>query len=190
MNPTNPKPEYITAGGLTAAEIKRIRTSFGMTQKELAELLNVSVKSVERWEISEKPVNGAPAALLRVYSSDPRLIERMQIPEHDPSYPMRIYYKYLDEICTVIDIDERKQRIRIKNYALDVQFRAFGKNESPTFEDYEAFLESRCFPRTRDKIKLILREMDLPFYDPLMIIEKTKGRMAEDDFSIEIERFV
>ena len=61
MNPTNPKPEYITAGGLTAAEIKRIRTSFGMTQKELAELLNVSVKSVERWEISEKPVNGAPA---------------------------------------------------------------------------------------------------------------------------------
>lgn len=114
MNPTNPKPEYITAGSLKAAEIKRIRTSFGMTQKELAELLNVSVKSVERWEISEKPIAGAPAALLRLYFSDPRLIERMQIPDRDPSNPMRMYYKFMDEICTVIDIDERKQRIRIK----------------------------------------------------------------------------
>ena len=33
-----------------------------------------------------------------------------------------------------------------------------------------------------------LRELDLPFYDPMMIIEKTEGRMAEDDFWIQIER--
>ena len=53
---------------------------------------------------------------------------------------------------------------------------------------YEEFLESRCFPRSRDKMKLILRELDLPFYEPLMIIEKTQGRMAEDNFWIKIER--
>ena len=29
--------------------------------------------------------------------------------------------------------------------------------------------------------KDILREMGLPFYDPLLIIEKTQGRMAGDD---------
>ena len=29
---------------------------------------------------------------------------------------------------------------------------------------------------------------DVPFYDPFMIIEKTEGRMAEDDFWIRIER--
>ena len=34
----------------------------------------------------------------------------------------------------------------------------------------------------------IARRLDLPFYDPLMIIEKTGGRMAEDNFSIEIMR--
>ena len=27
-----------------------------------------------------------------------------------------------------------------------------------------------------------------PFYDPIMIIEKTEGRMAEDNFWIRIER--
>ena len=178
--------KYITSGGLSATEIKRIRAAFGMTQRELAELLNVSVKTVERWEISSKAVAGAPAALMRLYFSDPRMIDYVRIPDRDPSFRLRMYYKYLDQICTVIDIDERLRRIRIKNYVPDLQFRAFGRNESPTFEDYEAFLESRCFPRTRDKMKLMLKELDLPFYDPLMIIEKTKGRMAEDDFSLEI----
>lgn len=37
-------------------------------------------------------------------------------------------------------------------------------------------------------MKLILKDLGLPFYDPIMIIEKTEGRMAEDDFWICIER--
>jgi len=43
-------------------------------------------------------------------------------------------------------------------------------------------------PESRDKMKLILKDLGLPFYDPIMIIEKTEGRMAEDDFWIRIER--
>ena len=50
------------------------------------------------------------------------------------------------------------------------------------------FIESRCFPRTRDKMKLQLRELGLPFYDPLMIIGKTQGRMAEDEQWMEVEQ--
>lgn len=64
--------------------------------------------------------------------------------------------------------------------------RAFGVKLTPTFADYEKFLESRCFPRTRDKMKLLLEELDLNSYDPLAIIEKTKGRMAEDAMWIRI----
>ena len=67
-------------------------------------------------------------------------------------------------------------------------YRAFGRNEKPDYRDYEEFLESRCFPRTRDQMKLMLRELNLPFYDPFLIIQKTEGKMAEDDFRIEIER--
>ena len=39
-------------------------------------------------------------------------------------------------------------------------------------------------------MKLILKDLGLPFYDPIMIIEKTEGRMAEDDFWIRIERYM
>ena len=56
------------------------------------------------------------------------------------------------------------------------------------YNQYIEFLESRCFPESRDKMKLILKDLGLPFYDPIMIIEKTEGRMAEDDFWIRIER--
>ena len=51
----------------------------------------------------------------------------------------------------------------------------------PSWEDFEYFIEDRCFPRTRDHAKEILLEMGVPFYDPLLIIEKTKGYMAGDN---------
>ena len=66
--------------------------------------------------------------------------------------------------------------------------KAFGRNTEITFEMYEEFLESRCFPRERDKMKLKLRELDLPFYDPIMIVEKTEGRVEGDEFWIRVER--
>ena len=76
----------------------------------------------------------------------------------------------------------------LNNYKDNIMFQAFGNLKEPTYEDYEVFLELRCFPKSRDKMKLILKDLDLPFYDPLMIIQKTEGRMAEDHFWIQIER--
>jgi len=87
-----------------------------------------------------------------------------------------------NKVCTVIDVDERRRKVKIYNYTHDYIARAFGREEHPTFDEYEAFLESRCFPKSRDKMKLILKDLDLPFYEPLLINEKTQGRMAEDDF--------
>ena len=62
----------------------------------------------------------------------------------------------------------------------DIIHRAFGVVENPTWEDFLEFLEERCFPRTRDNLKLILQDLELDFYDPFYIIEKTQGRMGED----------
>ena len=36
-------------------------------------------------------------------------------------------------------------------------------------------------------MKIMLEALNLPFYDPFLIIQKTEGRMAEDDFWIQIE---
>lgn len=102
--------------------------------------------------------------------------------------PVRMWYMYKNKVCTLIDVDEVKQIVQIKNYADNIMFRAFGSNQKPDIEDYREFLESRCFPRTRDKMKLVLRDLGIPFYDPYLIIQKTEGRMAEDDFWIRIEK--
>lgn len=93
---------------------------------------------------------------------------------------MVVNFMNAQEICTVIHADYQTKTIAIENKTDDPLHRAFGINEQPTWEDWEAFLRSRCFPETRDKLKLVLKDIGVPFYDPLLIISKTKGRMAED----------
>ena len=131
-------------------------------------------------------LGGAAAALLCILRERPWLPEELEIPEK--KFPLRLRYLNGDRLCTIIDVNDREQRVKIKNYVTDPLYRAFGRNEHPSYKDYEEFLESRCFPRTRDKMKIILEELNLPFYDPFLIIQKTEGKMAEDNFRIEIER--
>ena len=178
--------KYIIPNFTTAREIKEIRKKLGLTQKEFAVLINSSKSSVERWESSNEPISGPIVLLIKYLERYPEFVEDISVPEK--KYPIRLWYMHRQTVCTLIEVDELNRKVRIKNYANNIMFRAFGKIENPDYEMYEEFLESRCFPRTRDKMKLILKDMDLPFYDPFMIIEKTEGRMAEDDFWIRIER--
>lgn len=105
-------------------------------------------------------------------------------------YTMRMDFMCKDECCTEILIDFKEQRIAIQNKTDDLLHRAFGIKAKPTWEDFEEFLESRCFPRTREGLSLILEDLGLDFYDPLSIIEKTRGRMAEDAQWLKIWYFV
>lgn len=177
---------YAIVPSIKGEDIKTCRKKLGLTQAEFARLVNVSKKTIERWESGTSPVSGPIVMLTKILNEYPQIPERYSIPEK--KYPMRLWYMYRNEICTVIDVEEPTRKIEVYNYTNYPLMRAFGKVEKPTFEQYEEFLESRCFPRTRDKMKLILKELDLPFYDPLMIIEKTEGHMAEDNFWIKIER--
>lgn len=174
-------PEYTTAG-----EIKRIRKQLNLTQKEFAAFINCSKSTIERWETSDEVVSGPVVLLLKMLEKYPDYVESVKVPEK--SMPIRLWYMYKQTVCTVIDVNEIKQKVQIINYTDNLMFRAFGKEENPDYKMYVEFLESRCFPESRDKMKLVLKDLDLPFYDPFMIIEKTEGRMAEDDFWIRIER--
>ena len=95
-------------------------------------------------------------------------------------YLLRMEYMCEEELCSSILVNFEKKEIVVVNHTNDILHRAFGVKAKPDWEDFEYFLESRCFPRGRDYMKDILRDLDLDFYDPLAIIEKTKGRMAED----------
>ena len=169
-----------------AEDIKGMRRQLGMTQKEFAALMRVSKATVVHWENSKKALTGPVILALKLLWEMPDLAADLSISEQE--LPLRLYYFYKNTLCTLIDVEDSTMRVRIRNYTRKVQFRAFGTNTEPTYEDYKAFLESRCFPPSRDKVKLELQHLGLPFYDPLMIIEKTEGRMAEDDFHLVVER--
>ena len=177
--------KYIIPEYTTAEHIRELRKRLNMTQKEFAEFVGCSKPTVERWESSDKKITGPIVTLMEILKRDNVWAKKLRVPEK--KFRLRIYYMYRDEICTIIDADESRRLVEIKNYTDNLQYRAFGINTEPSFEDYEEFLESRCFPRTRDKMKLELDKLGIPFYDPMMIIEKTEGRMADDDFWLKIE---
>ena len=174
-------PEYVTA-----KEIKAIRKRLNLTQRDFAILVQCSKSTVERWEMSEEPITGPIGLLVRMLECYPEYVNRVRTPKKEK--PIRLWYMHNQTVCTIIDVDEMRKEVDIVNFADNLMFCAFGKEEKPDYAMYEEFLESRCFPQSRDKMKLILKDLDLPFYDPFMIIEKTEGRMAEDDFWIRIER--
>lgn len=175
--------QFLSKNTTTAEEIKKTRKRLGLTQKEFAELVGISKPTIERWETSENKITGPIATLLPLLTKD--YLEQSRIPQK--TKPLRMWYMFKDTPCTLIDVDDGNQDVVIKNYINNFQFRAFGCNEHPTYKEYQELLESRCFPRSRDKMKLILKDMDLPFYEPYMIIKKTQGRMAEDYFWLKIE---
>ncbi|MBR3634802.1 MAG: helix-turn-helix domain-containing protein [Lachnospiraceae bacterium] len=177
---------YVTPDHLTSEDIKELRAALDMTQSQLAVFLRVSKRTVERWETSKEPITGAIVTLADILLRNPEMEEKLRL--KDNRLKLRLKYFYKNMMCTVIDVDELQRKVEIKNYVKNPMLRAFGVNNEPDYDDYEQFLESRCFPRTRDKMKLELKRLDIPFYDPILIIEKTLGRMEEDEFYIEIER--
>ena len=177
---------FITPQYTTAQKIKYVRSKLNLTQKEFAMFINCSKATVERWETSEEKITGPICLLLELLEKNPEYAVEFKVPEKKK--PIRLWYMHKDTVCTMIDVDEMKREISIKNYTNNIMFRAFGVNECPDYNTYTEFLESRCFPKSRDKLKLVLKDLNLPFYDPFMIIEKTEGRMAEDDSWITIER--
>lgn len=178
--------EYVTSEPLTGEDVRDLRNLLGFTQKELAGFLNCSKRTVENWESDSGKVTGPAATLIGMLLRWPGMAEKMEIPAR--STGLRVWYYYRSRVCSVLDVDEIRRTVKVYNYTDDPLYRAFGINTEPSFEDYEEFLESRCFPRTRDKMKLQLKELNIPFYDPEMIIEKTEGRMAGDEFHVRMER--
>lgn len=103
---------------------------------------------------------------------------------------MILEYYNKDKLSTLINVDYPNKKVSIVNYTDDLVSRAFGINENPTIKDFEEFLEDRCFPRSRDKLKLILKDIGVDYYDPYLICKKTEGRMAEDNMWIKFSQLL
>ncbi len=90
-------------------------------------------------------------------------------------------------LCTKIAADYPEKAICVENYVPNVLKTAFGNNQEPMWEDYLSFLEERCIPKSRAGLRDYLDAIGVEEYDPLEIIKKTAGRMAEDQQWIRVE---
>lgn len=100
---------------------------------------------------------------------------------------LEIRYYNGNALCTLIYADKTVRDLCAENYTEQAVKTAFGKKPVPSWTDLELFLEERCIPRQRAGLREYLEALGLDEYDPLAIIQKTKGRMAEDDQWMEVQ---
>jgi len=141
-------------------EIRELR-SHGVSINDIAERYNTSRQVISKY-ISVPPAEGID---------------------------MRMTYMFYQSPCTVINIDSTNKKIFIENYTDDYVRRAFGINENPSWKDFEKFLEYRCFDRTCGCMDAILSDLHLDSYDPLQIVQITKGRTTDDNMWIKTQKY-
>lgn len=101
---------------------------------------------------------------------------------------MLIEFYDKEMLCTKIIADFTDKTLSVQNSTEHIVKTAFGRNEVPTWDDLQSFLEERCIPRSRSGIREYLETIGVEEYNPLEIIRKTGGRMAEDDQWIKLEK--
>ena len=162
----------------TDAQIAEIRAKReqGIKVSELAEAYGVSRQTLSGYLNKKDQQMEAMIESLRLWREYNRSFNNVELAD----YTLRMDFMCEERCCTQILVDFRHEKVAIRNTTDNILLRAFGININPTWDDFLEFIEERCFPRTRDNLKLILKDLELDFYDPLSIIEKTKGCMGED----------
>lgn len=92
-------------------------------------------------------------------------------------------------ICSILYVDFTDKTLMVENNDADAVKLAFGNNLMPTWQDFENFLKERCVPRERSGIREYLEVIGVDNFDYMEIIQKTKGKMAEDNQWINVEDF-
>lgn len=177
--------KFVFPNKIEPDEIVKIRKNLKLTQKELASFLNIDEKTLRNWENSNLPIKSTAVPMLVMLKYNPNLIDKYTLNEHENG--IRVFYMHEEDICAIIDVDYKNNTVKVKNYVDNPIYKPFGRNNSPTMEDFEEFLKDRCVPSDRYDIKTYLKDLDIPFYDPLLIVEKTNGRSVEDNFWLKVE---
>lgn len=110
-----------------------------------------------------------------------------KVGENQPRHRYRFELFDGDRLCTTIDADFESETLQATNYVDTPIKTAFGNNAHPTWKDFWDFLQERCVPRERAGLQEYLKALGLYAYDPIEIIQKTQGRMAEDSQWLKME---
>lgn len=146
---------------------------------------NRDIENIEKMLASGKTIN----YVAKYYNTSRQIIDKYINRPPERNYTMRITYMYLQHPCTIIDVDFLNEKISIKNRTDDILHRAFGCVEKPNWQQFEEFLSDRCFPKTRGNLKSVLKQLGLDTYDALQIVEKTKGKTADDNMWLKFNYY-
>lgn len=69
---------YIDMEDVDKEFVKRFRAQFDLTQVALANIMNVSKKTVEKWEQGVNNINGSSAVLFALIKENPELILKLR----------------------------------------------------------------------------------------------------------------
>lgn len=139
------------------------------TSKQINEMRKMQAQNISQQKIA-----------MHFGTSRQTVSKYLQEPFYD-KYGMRIDFMYKTSVCTTIFVDFWNEKIKITNKTDDILHRAFGVNENPTWADFNEFLSDRCFSKSRGDKKSVLTALRIDSYDPIQIVEQTKGKTYEDN---------
>lgn len=60
---------------ISVSELKSLRERINVSQRSLARIFGISVKTVEKWESGDNPIKGTAAKLIYILNKQPELID-------------------------------------------------------------------------------------------------------------------
>ena len=96
-------------------------------------------------------------------------------------------YPFIWRVARNVYADFTDKTLVAENHIDNLVKTAFGKKLHPDWNDFTAFLEERCIPKGRSGLREYLESIGVESYSPIEIIQKTHGRMAEDNQWLEME---
>lgn len=147
------------------------------TDKQISEIEKLLEGGMTMVEVAER------------FGTSRQIIDKYVNRPPEKNYTLRMTYMHGQNPCTIIDVDFMNEKVMIKNRTDDILYRAFGVVENPTWQQFQEFLEDRCFPKTRGNMKAVLKELGIDSYDPLQIVERTRGRTADDNLWLKFKYF-
>jgi len=70
------RPESLKRCQFAPADVKSVREQFEMSQKQFADFLMISVRTLQKWEQGKRNPDGAAHTLLRVMEREPAAVLR------------------------------------------------------------------------------------------------------------------
>lgn len=70
------KPKALKRHTVEELDVRLVRESLGMSQTQFAEFLDISKRTLEKWEQGSRKPAGAARTLLRIIQHDPKIVMR------------------------------------------------------------------------------------------------------------------